>query len=225
MSLKKPALILWGGWEGHTPKETAELLASALEENDFRVRLENSLSSLEDLRALKRLDLIVPMWTMGELTDEQWRGLDESVKSGVGFGGVHGGMGDAFRGRVEYQWMCGGQFVGHPHVGQYHVTLTDVRSPITRRMKRRFKYDSEQYYMLVDPGVTVLARTVYRYERRKVSMPVVWTKTWGRGRVFYSSLGHVAQELVECPEVLAMTVRGLLWAAEGKRLSSGGTKT
>lgn len=225
MGMRKSALIFWGGWEGHTPKETAEVLAGALEENGFRVRLEHSLSPLENVRALKRLDLIVPMWTMGELSDAQWRSLDESVKSGVGFAGVHGGMGDAFRGRVEYQWMCGGQFVGHPHVGEYQVTLTDVPSPITRGMKRRFKYNSEQYYMIVDPGVTVLARTVYRYEGRKVRIPVVWTKTWGRGRVFYSSLGHVARELIERPEVLAMTVRGLLWAAEGKRPSPGGTKT
>ena len=35
---------------------------------------------------------------------------------------------DAFRGNVEYQWMVGGQFVGHPHVGKYTVRLTGLRT-------------------------------------------------------------------------------------------------
>ncbi len=219
MGSAKAALIVWGGWEGHTPKDSAEVLAACLEEKGFRVSLEPSLSPLEEPRRLKRLDLIVPMWTMGALSEAQWRGLDKAVRSGVGLGGVHGGMGDAFRGHVEYEWMCGGHFVGHPHVGQYTVCLTGARSPITKGMKRRFKYHSEQYYMVVDPVVQVLAETPYRHEGRKVAMPVVWTKTWGKGRVFYSSLGHVAQEFIQYPEVLAMTVRGLLWAAAGKALS------
>jgi uncharacterized protein len=208
------ALILWGGWDGHTPKETAEVLAGELKANGFRVQLENSLEPLADAKKLKRYSLIVPVWTMGELSSEQWAGLNEAVLSGVGLAGVHGGMGDAMRGHVEYQWMCGGQFVGHPHVGDYFVSLTSARSPITKGMKKRFKYNSEQYYMIVDPGIRVLADSVYRYEGQKVTMPIVWTKTWGKGRVFFSALGHVANEFEKYPEVRAMTTRGMLWAAK-----------
>jgi len=158
---------------------------------------------------------------MGTLSPEQWSGLNEAVSGGAGLAGVHGGMGDAFRGHVEYEWMVGGHFAGHPHVGDYGVRLTAAKSPITRGMKPRFRYRSEQYYMLVDPGVRVLAETRYRHEGRVYWMPVAWTKPWGRGRVFYSSLGHVADEFRQYPEVLAMTVRGMLWAARapgsGKR--------
>jgi type 1 glutamine amidotransferase len=214
--MAKSALIVWGGWDGHTPGDTAEVLAGGLREAGFRVRLENSLAPLEDQRALKRLDLIVPVWTMGTLSGDQWKGLNAAVASGVGIGGVHGGMGDAFRGHVSYEWMVGGIFAGHPHVGPYTVRLTDQRSPITRGMKSRFRYNSEQYYMLVDPGNRVLAVTTYRHEGRRCTMPVVWTRTWGRGRVFYSSLGHVAEEFRTYPEVFKMTVRGLVWAADGK---------
>ena len=210
------ALIVWGGWDGHTPQQTAEVFRKGLAERGFDVRVEASLDAFKDVEALKALDLVVPIWTMGQLDKDQWKGLNEAVKSGVGLGGVHGGMGDAFRGNVTYQWMCGGQFVGHPHVGDYTVQLTAVKHPITRGMKPRFKYHSEQYYMIVDPANKVLAETIYRWEGQRVRMPVVWVKTWGKARVFYSSLGHVAEEFTRYPDVLAMTLRGLVWAAKGK---------
>jgi uncharacterized protein len=218
----KSALVVWGGWGGHTPKETAGILAGQLQQNGYTVRVENSLDPLIDVEALKALDLIVPMWTMGEISNDQQKGLIQAVESGVGLAGVHGGMGDAFRGRVEYQWMVGGQFVGHPYVGEYTVRLTDEKSPITKGMKARFKYNSEQYYMIVDPAVRVLAETTYTFQGRKCVMPVVWTKMWGQGRVFFSALGHKATEFETYPEVLAMTTRGMLWAGEGKALA--GTK-
>jgi hypothetical protein len=50
-------------------------------------------------------------------------------------------------------------------------------------------------------------------------MPVVWKKTWGQGRVFYSSLGHVAADF-DVPEALTLITRGMLWAAEGKALAT-----
>lgn len=216
----KKALIFQGGWKGHTPKKVAQLFASVLEKVDFNVHIVDSLDPLEDIAALKRYDLIIPIWTMGEISDAQFTGLNEAVKSGVGLGGIHGGMCDAFRGRIEYNWMTGGQFLGHPHVGEFKVNFTNIKSPITAGMKP-FKYDSEQYYVAVDPANTVLATTVYHFDKLKVTVPVVWTKNWGLGRVFYSSLGHTADELKKYPDVVAMTIRGLCWAAEGKKCCEG----
>ena len=209
----KSALIFWGGWDGHTPEQTAELQAGELRKNDFEVRIENKLDSLADAEQLKKLDLIIPMWTMGQIAKEQSAGLRQAVQSGVGLAGVHGGMGDSFRGDIDYQWMVGGQFVGHPYVGEYTVTRTKVKSPITEGLPAAFTYNSEQYYMLVDPANEVLAETVYDWQGAKVTMPVVWTRKWGEGRVFYSALGHVAEEFKKYPAVLAMTTRGMLWAA------------
>jgi len=78
---------------------------------------------------------------------------------------------------------------------------------------RAFLYDSEQYYMLVDPGITVLADSVYVYNGQTATIPVIWTKQWGRGRVFYSALGHQAEEFTRYPAVAKMTVEGMKWAA------------
>lgn len=215
--MAKKALIFQGGWNGHTPKETAEVLAEALEGAGVKTTISDTLESLEDVKALKKLDLIVPMWTMGDMSGEQWKSLNEAVRSGVGIGGVHGGMCDSFRKNLNYQWMTGGQFLAHPHVGDYYVSVTNVKSPITKDLPKRFKYNSEQYYMLIEPSVKVLATTQYKHDGKRITMPVIWTKTWGEGRVFYSALGHRFEEFQTYPKVLDMTLKGLLWAAAGKK--------
>ncbi len=211
--MSKNALIFWGGWEGHTPQQTSELLAEHLKAKKFDVRIESGAAILEDAENLKRFDLIIPMLTMGQITPQQSKNLRQAIHDGVGLAGVHGGMGDSFRGDIDYEWMVGGHFVGHPYVGEFAIKLTDVKSDITKGLPREFKYTSEQYYMLIDPANEVLAETVYDFEGRLVKMPVIWMRKWGGGRVFYSALGHTAGELRKNPAVLDMTARGLLWAA------------
>lgn len=211
--MKPRVLIFWGGWDGHQPEKIAQLLAAELCQHGFDLQIEASLDCLNDVEALKGYAMIVPCWTMGHLSDAQSGALQAVVKSGVALGGIHGGMGDAFRGNLDYEWMTGGHFVGHPHVGDYTVRVKDFASPITQGLRGTFAYRSEQYYMMIDPAIHVLADTEYLHEGRACAMPVAWIKTWGKGRVFYSALGHAPGEFSEFPEALALTVRGLLWAA------------
>lgn len=209
----KRVLLFWGGWPGHQPEKIVHIFAEELRKHGFEPEIEPSLDCLADPEKLKEYSLIFPCWTMGTLTPEQGKGLQDAVKSGVGLGGFHGGMGDAFRGNTNYEWMTGGHFVGHPHVGPYTVRITDFASPITCGIPGTFGYDSEQYYLLVDPAVHVLAETEYLHEGRACTMPVAWIKTWGKGRVFYSALGHSPDEFTRFPEALKLTMQGLLWAA------------
>lgn len=206
------ALIIQGGWEGHEPATVAQFFADKLEAEGFEVTVADTLDALDDAEALKAYDLISPCWTMGQLSPEQSKNLSAAVQAGVGLGGSHGGMGDAFRGDLDYEWMVGGHFVGHPHVGEYTVAVKAPKHTITQCLPESFNYDSEQYYMMMDPGVTVLAETLYRHEGKQVTMPVIWTKQWGKGRVFYSALGHKAQEFTDYPAVAQMTINGLKWA-------------
>lgn len=209
----KRTLIVQGGWQGHEPKQVTEILARALRENGFEVEVSDTLDAFRDEERLKGLDLIVPEWTMGTIEREQLQPLLAAVRSGVGIAGVHGGMGDAFRYETEYQYMVGGQWVAHPGGDgvQYEVHIEDVPSPITEGLSD-FTVSSEHYYMQVDPGNQVLATTLLG----EVIMPVAWTKKYGKGRVFYCSLGHVAQVFDQAPQILTMITRGMLWAAEGK---------
>ena len=207
------ALVVQGGWQGHEPKPVNDILAAALRSRGFEVEESDTLDSFRDLGALLQLDLIVPIWTMGSIEKEQLDPLLEAVRSGVGIAGVHGGMGDAFRQQCEYQYMVGGQWVAHPGGDgvEYQVHIEDVPSPITAWM-HDFKVSSEHYFMHVDPGNRVLATTRFG----DIVMPVTWTKMYGKGRVFYCSLGHVAQVFEQDPQILEMVSRGMVWAAEGK---------
>ena len=110
----KTALIVQGGWDGHQPKEVAEILGALLREERFAVEISDTLDSFLDEEKLCSLDLIVPIWTMGSITQEQLRPLLHAVRSGVGLADCHGGMGDSFRNETEYQFMVGGQWVAHP---------------------------------------------------------------------------------------------------------------
>jgi type 1 glutamine amidotransferase len=210
------ALIVYGGFQPHEPGPTAEIIDAALRAKGAETTLSQTLDSFGDAALVKAQDVVIPIWTMGNITGEQWKTLDQAVRGGVGVAGFHGGLGDSMRGCLGFQWMVGGQFVGHPTVGEYEVCLTDTTHPIMAGMPAFFTYKSEQYYQIVDPGIHALAKTVYHYDGHKIIMPCIWTKTWGKGRVFYSALGHKAQEFRDYPHVLEMTVRGILWAGKQK---------
>jgi len=213
---KKKALFVWGGWEGHEPKPCVDIFAPWLKDQGFDVEISNTLDSYLDAEKLKSLDLIVQVFTMANITPQQEKGLEDAVKSGVGMAGWHGGMADAFRSNVEYEFMVGGQWVAHPGgVIDYEVNVTNPDDPITKGLAD-FKMHSEQYYMQVDPQNDVLATTTFSGQYapwiKGSVMPVVWKKLYGKGRIFYTSLGHVAADF-DVPQAREIVKRGLLWAA------------
>jgi type 1 glutamine amidotransferase len=213
----KSALIVWGGWAGHQPQACAELFAPILREANYEVEVSDTLDAFLDGAKLAALDLIVPIWTQGTITKEQERGLLDAVRGGVGLAGWHGGMGDAFRNNVEYQFMVGGQWVAHPgNIIDYRVNITDHDDPITAGLAD-FSMHSEQYYLHVDPSNEVLATTTFGDDYLPwiagTVMPVVWKRRWGAGRVFYCSLGHHATDF-DVPEAREIVRRGMLWATK-----------
>lgn len=212
----KKALLTWGGWDGHEPKKGAELFGPWLESQGYEVRVTDTLAVYEEKDYLNSLNLIVPIWTMSTITGEQEKGLIEAVKSGVGLAGWHGCMCDSFRNNTEYQFMTGGQWVAHPgNIMDYTVNITKASDPIMAGLKD-FKMHSEQYFMHTDPGNEVLATTTFDGKICDwidgTVMPVVWKRRWGKGRVFYSSLGHVNADFT-VPEALTIQQRGMLWAS------------
>ena len=176
----------------------------------------DDLAPLGDEDFMAEQDLVVPVWTMSTIGREQEAGLLKAVREGTGCAGWHGGMGDSFRNNVEYQFMVGGQFICHPGgIIDYRVNITSD-DPIVAGMDD-FAMKSEQYFMHVDPSNEVLATTTFSGEHwgvdwvKDVTMPVAWKKRYGKGRVFYSSLGHVASDF-DVPEAKEIMRRGCLWA-------------
>lgn len=215
----KKILYVYGGWDGHEPKQSIDIFIPWLKSEGAEVILTDDLGKYADKELMQSLDLIIQIVTMAKITQEQEKGLLETIKNGCGFAGWHGGIGDSFRENTEYQFMVGGQWVAHPGgVIDYSVQVTDRKDEVTKGLKD-FNMHSEQYYMHVDPNVKVLATTTFSGEHAPwidgCIVPVVWKKYYGNGRIFYSSLGHVMNDF-KVPQALEIQKRGILWAVESK---------
>lgn len=225
------ALIVWGGWDGHQPEQVADIFRGQLDAEGFEVDVQATLEAFADVDYLKSLDLIVPVWTMGEIDQKLVDNVSAAVQSGVGLAGCHGGMCDSFRKNVDWQFMTGGQWVAHPGNDgvKYTVEINNSSSSLVSDIQN-FEVATEQYYLHVDPAVEVLATTRFPIVdgphalNKAVDMPVVWTKRWGIGRVYYNALGHQAN-IMEISEVKELMRRGFLWCAEGKELAKHAGET
>lgn len=215
------ALFVWGGWDGHQPQQCTQLIADRAHTRGLECDISDTLSVFDDPESLARYSVIVPCWTMGEITHERAQNLANAVRAGCGLAGWHGGMGDAFRASTDFQFMVGGQFVAHPgNIINYSVEITNTTHPITRGLAdadhRTFRVRSEQYYMHVDPSNRVLAKTTFSAKHApwidRTQMPVLWTRPHGKGRVAYCSIGHGTSDLGAKP-VPEIVTRCVLWAA------------
>ena len=223
----KNIIYVYGGWKGHKPAESVDLMVPKLRAEGANVKVFDTLSVYSDEKLMAETDLIIQIWTMGKITEKQFEGLEKAIMNGTGFAGWHGGLGDAFRDNLKYQFIVGGQFLFHPggHI-DHSIKIIDKSDPITQGLKDFNLKKTEQYYMLVDPNIKVLAISEFdreKYEKPKKkenkvtgsTMPVVWKKNYGKGRIFYSSIGHHLTEF-DVPEVMTMQMRGFRWASEGK---------
>jgi uncharacterized protein len=216
---QKKALFVYGGWEGHEPVKCRDLFVPWLRKSGFEVVVSDTQAPYADAALMKTIDLVVQVWTMGTIAKEPLKGLLEAVKSGTGLAGWHGGLGDAYRQETEYRYMVGGDWVAHPGgVIDYSVQITDHEDPVTAGLAD-FKVHSEQYLMHVNPNNKVLATTTFDASHDAwidgVTIPVAWKKVYGKGRVFYTSLGHTA-DVFDIPQALAIVQRGMLWASDSR---------
>ncbi len=219
----KKALIVWGGWDGHEPDKVAALFEQILKGEGFEVEVSNTLDSFADVDKVNSMNLLVPIVTMSEITEAQFNPVANAVRElGIGMAGCHGGMCDSFRSNTEWQFMTGSQWVAHPGNDGVNYTMRIDRSnphEITDGLPD-FQVSSEQYYLHVDPGVNVLATCDFPtpgadgpHTDNPCKMPQIYTKMYGKGRVYYNALGHHADVLeAEVPRELMR--RGFNWAAK-----------
>ena len=213
--------MVWGGWDGHTPKASVDVFAPLLAARGFEVTIADNMAGYADKDLMAAQDLIVPCWTMGQIEKPQEEGLLAAVRAGAGLAGWHGGIIDSFRNNTEYQWMTGGQWVAHPGncIPSCKIEIMDPHHPIVKGLTQFDIPNTEQYFIHVDPSVHVLCRTVFSGEygepdlyKAGTVMPYAYTKTWGKGRVFVACWGHTHKDF-DVPEAREIVLRGLLWAA------------
>ena len=212
--MDKIKTLLYAGGEIHDFKACGDEAEKILTDAGCfdLTRVDDDLSCLEAPN-LDPYDLIVFYHTVGEITDAQKNGLLNWVAGGKGYAGIHSAA-DSFRECPEYKAMVGGHFVTHPAYREYQVSVVDPEHPITKGLTE-FNVTDEQYITSYDARVNVLASALWKGDK----MPVVWTKEWGKGKVFYLALGHDGNACK--PEVFGtLLVRGCLWAAKTNEKAS-----
>jgi type 1 glutamine amidotransferase len=170
--------------------------------------------------SLKNLDVII-FYTTGELplSDEQKEAFLEFVKSGKTFIGLHSAT-DTFYQWPAYGAMINGYFDGHPWTQDSEVTIKadDRRHATTRHFPPSMTFKEEIYqFKNFDPqAVKVLVsldttRTDMTKKGIKASsFPLVWHRPYGKGRVFYSALGH-RPEIWQSDWYQQMLVNAIKW--------------
>ena len=235
--MTRQALVVRGGWDGHMPVEATDLFIPHLEANGFTVRVEDVAATggtpavYADAEYMATVDLVVQCNTMNTIEKEEFEGLRAAVEAGTGLAGWHGGIADSYRNNSDYLTLIGGQFGCHPGKapeertgGQpdnyvpYTVNMLPAAAehPITQGIGD-FDLVTEQYWVLSDDYVDVLATTTQAVRawdpwNRPVTSPAIWTRQWGKGRIFVATPGHNV-EVLQDTNVKTIIERGLLWAA------------
>lgn len=228
--MSKLCLVVRGGWEGHDPVGTTDYFLPALERQGFSLDIEDTPEIYADARAMERYDLVLQCVTLGSATVDEINGLRNAVAAGTGLVGWHGGLIDSFRNSPDYLQLTGAQFAAHPHEPQdrghldrepyrdYTVRFTEAAAshPITAGLAD-FDIRTEQYWVLTDMLNRVLATCDLEpldgdEWDQTLTMPVAWTRQWGKGRIFTTTLGHTLETLKQEP-IETMIERGMGWAA------------
>jgi type 1 glutamine amidotransferase len=215
----RQALVVRGGWEGHSPVEATDRFIPFLRDRGFDVEVHDGPEVYADAGVMADVDLVLQCYTQGTATDEQVSGLTAAVRSGTGLAGWHGGVVDSFRASPDYLHMTGGQWAAHPgDFVDYDVEVVPERADheIVAGLTR-WSHHTEQYWCLTDGLNDVLATSRFSAGpdtpwHDDLVVPAVWTRRWGAGRVFVSTIGHKLEDLDQ-PEVRTLTERGLLWAS------------
>ena len=210
----KKVLVVWGGWEGHKPELFASHVENWLIAEKADYKINNGLDAYDDYDELIKYDLIIQSVTMDEISKKQEENLLKAVLSGVGIAGAHGGLVDSFRKNTNYQFMIGGQWVAHPgNIIKYKVKM--LEDELTSGLSD-FEIVSEQYYMHYDPNIKIIAETKFNDEIypwiNNVVMPIAWKKMYGKGKVFFISIGHDPDEFMVYKDGWELLTRGFIWA-------------
>jgi len=145
--------------------------------------------------ALARYDLVIFNSTTGDLPIPDMDAFLEWIRSGKGFVGVHAAT-DTFRGHRPfhpYVRMIGGEFKTHGPQVQVDVLNQDPKHPACAHLPGSWTVFDEIYILdgFERPAVHgLLGLDKHPNEKTPGDYPIAWCKTYGKGRVFYTSLGH-----------------------------------
>lgn len=198
----KKALIIWGGWEGHKPDTIAERLSRELEKRNYQCTVTSYFGIILS-EGVNSFDVIIPIWSCGIQSDIYLNELLELIEDGVSLATFHGGI-DWFDQKKYYE-LIGGMYLYDTEPETYKVKITNTSHPITKGLCD-FTVHNEKYYLQVDTSNNILALANFS----DVEVPVAWTRNYGKGRIFYTTLAHTPEELFK-EECLNLLLNGIDW--------------
>ena len=202
---KIKVLFLQGG--GHNWRKHFPILIKELDKTgDFAATL---TQNLDDLKAdnIKQYDAVLFYGSgLNFKNEEQEKGVCDFVRNGGAFIGIHSAS-DAFKKSAAYWAMLGGRFAGHGG-GKFTVRIMDKEHPITKGLED-FEIQDETYRHRYAPGFK--PHNLVRMDRGKEQQCMAWAHAYGKGRVFYTALGHGTPAWVN-PHFQRLVVRGMYWA-------------
>ena len=198
--------------------------------------------------SLERFDAVIMLNTTGEVfRPKRWpedasereqakrreaklkQNLLDFVRQGKGLAGIHSAT-DTYKKWKEYNDMMGGAFVSHPWHQKVPLKNLDPESPVNAAFERAgFEVTDEIYQFRNDTALAKERRTLLALDGAKMdlskgnradgSYPVSWVDSYGRGRVFYCSLGH-RDEIYWNARVLKHYLAGIQFALGDLRAES-----
>jgi type 1 glutamine amidotransferase len=224
-------LLSGGKRQHHGYRDQALYLAGALENTGrFQVTMGEDAAILET-PAIRKYDLIIVAADRRDdefkFTQSQQEAIFDLVRSGHGYVSIHGADNAAKDWLPAWKEMLGGVFshVGLPdgktRKGMYTVKIADTSSPITQGLKDFTIKDELYYHVQMQPDVQPLATIEYQ----GVDWPVAWTRTFGKGRVFHTVLGHRdfgpdKDDPLRNPNLGRLIIQGIDWVAAGRPAAS-----
>ncbi len=215
--------------------ESEKILQELGAKNNFEVTISQDSAKVITAENLKNIDVLI-FYTTGELpwSAEQKQLFLDFVKNGKGFIGIHSAT-DTFYKWLEYGNLIGGYFDGHPWTSNIKVAVKkdDQKFSLTKDFPASFEWLEETYQykqfnfkdckvvMSLDTTKTDMTRKGVRGihavgEQTNIkpdSFPLVWYRTYGKGRVFYSEPGHNSSVWND-PRYQTMLSKAIKWAAK-----------
>ncbi len=214
---KPTRILLLVGGAYHDYDQLPPTMTAAL-----RTKLsENSVSSeftiTKDLAQLRKENLskydalMLNVCEQTPVDSEERQGLLDAVRSGMPLVALHCTFW-SFQDWPEFKQVLGAFVPGHGHFGTFCLKTVRPDSPILKGVPSTFDLTDEPYIVNDrDPSVEVLVETCKSVENRPGTEPEMWTKTYGRGRIFAMTFGHDARAQNN-PAYQTLLSNGLLWA-------------
>jgi len=209
------------GFQHETAKTSGPLMEElARKTGAFDITVTGDCSTLTAAN-LKNYDAVL-FYTTGELpiSQEQQRALLDFVRGGKGFAGVHSAT-DTFYKWAEYGELIGGYFDLHPWNQNVRIKVEDRDHPATRHLGQSFEMHDEIYqfrnwsrqkvHVLLSLEVSSVDLNKKEVRRTDQDFGLAWTSRYGKGRVFYTALGH-RPEVWADERFQTHLINGIRWA-------------